>query len=98
MTPRRLIVLLDGTWNDADFGPYDTNIVRLRERIAEYSDALNTAAPYAQRAPANPSQMVEKTVTDDRANIVFYERGVGTDTLSNRIFGGMIGVGLDANI
>ena len=31
---KRIILLLDGTWNDADVGPFDTNIVRLREIIA----------------------------------------------------------------
>ena len=34
MSKKRLILLLDGTWNDADFGTHDTNIVRLRELIA----------------------------------------------------------------
>jgi hypothetical protein len=29
--PKRIVLLLDGTWNDIDVGPYDTNIVRMRE-------------------------------------------------------------------
>ena len=32
---KRLIFLLDGTWNDAEFGDKDTNIVRLREILAK---------------------------------------------------------------
>jgi uncharacterized protein (DUF2235 family) len=33
--PKTIILLLDGTWNDADSGDADTNIVRLRELIAK---------------------------------------------------------------
>ena len=32
---KRIILLLDGTWNDRDFGNSDTNIVRLQRIIAE---------------------------------------------------------------
>lgn len=98
MTTRRIIMLLDGTWNDADFGPSDTNIVRLRQIIADSSGASVISAPAENRAPKDPGEMVTKPVSDDRANIVFYERGVGTGTLANRLFGGAIGGGLDTNI
>ena len=39
---KRIILLLDGTWNDADVGPIDTNIVRLREIIARSLDREST--------------------------------------------------------
>ena len=33
---KQIVLLLDGTWNDADFGERDTNIVRIRNLIARY--------------------------------------------------------------
>jgi uncharacterized protein (DUF2235 family) len=35
MGGKRIILLLDGTWNDSEYGQSDTNIVRLRELIAK---------------------------------------------------------------
>lgn len=35
MAAKRIILLLDGTWNDADLGASDTNIVRMREITAQ---------------------------------------------------------------
>ena len=34
--PKRIILLLDGTWNDIDVGLTDTNIVRMRELISRH--------------------------------------------------------------
>jgi hypothetical protein len=31
---RRIVLLLDGTWQDAAFSPRDTNIVRIREIVS----------------------------------------------------------------
>lgn len=45
MSKKRLILLLDGTWNDADSGTHDTNIVRLRELIAA---SLDTDQPFSK--------------------------------------------------
>jgi len=42
---RRIILLLDGTWNEDEIGENDTNIVRLRELIANSLDPLETASP-----------------------------------------------------
>jgi hypothetical protein len=95
---RRIILLLDGTWNDSDFGPFDTNIVRLRGLIANSSDAGDTKAPYETVTISDPANMVTKPESNSRSNIVFYERGVGTGTLIDRLFGGTIGLGLDDNI
>jgi uncharacterized protein (DUF2235 family) len=33
---KRIILLLDGTWNDIDSGPTDTNIVRMRSLISQH--------------------------------------------------------------
>jgi hypothetical protein len=51
---KRIILLLDGTWNDSDFGAQDTNIVRIREIIARTLWAENDAvsASVASRLPA----------------------------------------------
>jgi uncharacterized protein (DUF2235 family) len=95
---RRIILLLDGTWNDSDFGPFDTNIVRLRGLIASDSDAADIKPPYEKVAASAPANMVTKPVSNARPNIVFYERGVGTGTLIDRLFGGAIGTGLEDNI
>ena len=35
---KRIILLLDGTWNDSDFGKFDTNIVRIADIIARSLD------------------------------------------------------------
>ena len=35
---KRIILLLDGTWNDSDFGNVDTNIVRMADIIARSLD------------------------------------------------------------
>lgn len=87
---KRIILLLDGTWNDADFGDADTNIVRLREAIAQY-----IGMPRAVAAPTGGSQAA---TFQDRQNIVFYERGVGTGPLLDRWTGGAFGIGLATNV
>src|SRR5262249_49690323 len=90
---------LDGTWNDADIGPADTNIVRLRDIIARTlgssTDTIERVAP-AEATHAN-QKMVRGFAPDGRENIVFYERGVGTSAF-DRIRGGIFGEGLGANV
>jgi hypothetical protein len=81
MPTRRIVLLLDGTWNDADFETNDTNIVRLRDIIARSLD-LSAAKPKH----------------DGIEYVVYYQRGVGTDTALNRLLGGVAGDGLDVNI
>jgi hypothetical protein len=99
---KRIILLLDGTWNDAEFNLEDTNIVRLREII---SGSLMDATP-ANPGPAidkgpqlKPGQRIASGRISDGAieNIVFYERGVGTD-FGERVRGGTFGEGLDRNV
>jgi len=91
---KRLILLLDGTWNDSDFGPSDTNIVRLREIIArtlaKQARAKGSAANNGDLVhPFNDSSNVD--------NLVFYERGVGTEWY-DRYTGGIFGSGLNGKI
>ena len=99
---KRIILLLDGTWNDADVGPFDTNIVRLREIIARSLDAKTPSLP----SQSNNSQIGSpttklvsgRTFQGQTEHIVFYERGVGTGPLLDRIKGGSFGEGLSGNI
>lgn len=91
---KRLIVLLDGTWNDSAFSETDTNIVRLRELIAE-SIGMHPGVV----APENTSPEGEAQSTfQDPDNVVFYERGVGTGAYADRFLGGAFGHGLSNNI
>jgi uncharacterized protein (DUF2235 family) len=50
---KRIILLLDGTWNDADVGPFDTNIVRLREIIALSLDSSSSVTRSDSPAAGN---------------------------------------------
>jgi hypothetical protein len=101
---KRIILLLDGTWNDSDFGAQDTNIVRIREIIArtlwaENDDTPEPVAPAASVVTADASTgPVTPKAYAQMSNIVFYERGVGTGAFLNRFFGGALGKGLSRNI
>jgi hypothetical protein len=96
---KRIILLLDGTWNDSDFGAQDTNIVRIRDTIARTLWAENDT-PIA--TPTSPTEQPTEPVTSktyaNLNNIVFYERGVGTGAFLNRFVGGALGKGLSQNI
>lgn len=95
---KRIILLLDGTWNDADFGLRDTNIVRLREIISS-SLIQSNPSPLRKSPQLRPGQRIASGRTSDDAleNIVMYERGVGTD--AGELFaGGSFGEGLDRNV
>lgn len=91
MNEKRIILLLDGTWNDQDVGPYDTNIVRIQSLIAQ---SLSTASPSSGDASQKPVQGYR---SDGRENIVYYERGVGTSAF-DRFRGGAFGEGLAEKI
>jgi hypothetical protein len=90
---RRIILLFDGTWNDAQFRDNDTNIVRLREIINTELQREREELAKAQEAGAPPpaSPAFAKT-------LVYYRRGVGTDGRLDRILGGMLGFGLADNV
>lgn len=98
MKGRRIILLLDGTWNDADLGPTDTNISRLRDIMAETTGAGLAGSPLRPEVVSDPDSMVTGTSTNNVDNIVFYSRGVGTASWANQVFGGVFGAGLETNI
>jgi uncharacterized protein (DUF2235 family) len=100
VTAKCIILLLDGTWNDADLGARDTNIVRLREIIARSLDAKSTLTPPSiNPLTTNSNQkLVTGRTFQDIEHYVFYERGVGTGPLLDRIKGGSFGDGLAGNI
>ena len=97
---RRIILLLDGTWNDADVGPFDTNIVRLREIIARSLDSSSSVTQSESPAAENSTAKLVsgRTYQGQTEHLVFYERGVGTGPLLDRIKGGSFGDGLSGNI
>jgi hypothetical protein len=90
--PKQLILLLDGTWDDADIGPCDSNIVRLREII---NRSLGE-----KPVKTEPGKFAGSRVYDhsDIQRLVFYARGVGTGALRDRILGGAFGEGLEQNV
>jgi hypothetical protein len=97
---KRIILLLDGTWNDADVGLFDTNIVRLREIIARALDSSSKIAQHETPALGDsPAKLVSgRTFQGQTEHLVFYERGVGTGPFLDRIKGGSFGEGLSGNI
>jgi hypothetical protein len=97
---KRIILLLDGTWNDADDGVADTNIVRLRELIAKCLEASKSEKPDEVAASKSPEQtaIVRGQDKSSKDYLVFYERGVGTGGLLDPYFGGAFGVGLERNV
>jgi len=101
MKPKRIILLLDGTWNDADVGSQDTNIVRLGWIIAK---SLEPSSRFVDRSkPATAMARGETIVAGGTypgspfEHIVLYERGVGTGPFET-VRGGAFGGGLDGNI
>jgi uncharacterized protein (DUF2235 family) len=96
LTPaKRIILLLDGTWNDEDFGRTDTNVVRLQRIIA---DTLRERKDKREVAPQDPSKLTSSIDDKDGTNnIVFYERGIGT-SWRDRLKGGIFGAGMPQKI
>lgn len=89
---KRLVLLLDGTWN-TDFGDRPTtNIVRLREILA---GSLREVPPPPRDGGENPVN----GLTDERGieHIVHYDSGVGTGW-SDWLSGAVFGRGLTTNI
>jgi len=97
---RRLILLLDGTWNDAEASDEDTNIVRLRDILAQTLSATF-------HTPTTVEEVVEKDehageldvrTVGDFDYMFFYERGVGTGPGFDLLTGGALGWGLGQNV
>jgi len=92
---KRIILLLDGTWNDRDFGDSDTNIVRLQRLIAE---TLRDRKDSGEVQPQDPTKLTSSIDDiDGTNNIVFYERGIGT-SWQDRLKGGIFGSGMPQKI
>lgn len=100
--PQRIILLLDGTWNDAEFDTRDTNIVRLREIISKSLAKRRT--PLKAGAGTGPEESGKASVGHTRPDadgvnhLVYYLRGVGTGAGLDRLKGGGFGDGLEQNV
>ncbi|WGD53873.1 DUF2235 domain-containing protein [Bradyrhizobium sp. CB1650] len=95
---RRIILLLDGTWNDAELDSTDTNISRLKGLIAKTVTAGAVRSPLQRGVVSDPASMVTTSRSEGADNLVYYARGVGTGALANRAVGGALGSGLEDNI
>jgi uncharacterized protein (DUF2235 family) len=93
---KRIILLLDGTWNDPESSRSDTNIVRLRELIASNLQPLSDSR--ADSEPTASPLFYSLDKKSWRKHVVFYERGVGTGGFFDNIRGGGFGAGLARNI
>ncbi len=92
--PKRIVILLDGTWNDIDVGPYDTNIVRMRELISRH---LVKVSGHGRTRHDDSNKKVHGYTKSGKEHIIYYERGVGTGAF-DRFKGGALGYGLPRNV
>jgi hypothetical protein len=97
---RRLILLLDGTWNDAASDEEDTNIVRLRDILAQSLSASFHTPTSLDEVISKDDQNAELGIrmVGDFDYMFFYERGVGTGPGLDRLTGGALGWGLGQNV
>lgn len=101
---RRLMLFLDGTWNQDDDKNPASNIVYLRERlswgIAER--VRNPEKDDEDEFRALPERFQRKglsgVIFEGFEYIVHYNRGVGTGAFFDPIRGGVTGAGLEENI
>lgn len=98
MASKQLILLLDGTWNDAEEGPCDTNIVRLRELINLSLSGRALASAGKTFASSRAYDAGSGPASRERQRLVFYERGVGTGFWKDQFLGGVFGSGLGDNV
>ncbi|KAL2441376.1 hypothetical protein ABEF95_014396 [Exophiala dermatitidis] len=76
-TPKRLIVLCDGTWQNSVSGEaysYPTNVTRFSRALSQFGERDGQKVP----------------------QILYYQPGVGTGALADKIAGGIYGAGLSA--
>lgn len=90
---KRIILLLDGTWNDIDAGPADTNIVRMRGLISRHLVRVSSRSHSGEGG----DKKVHGYTKSGKEHIIYYERGVGTGPF-DRFRGGAFGEGLTQNI
>ena len=109
---RRLVLFLDGTWNEDNDRIPATNIVYLRERLFRGLNArLHRIIEDKQHGRPNPDadeydklpdrfrkKGVSGLVFDGYEYIVYYDKGVGTGILWDRVKAGITGAGLNDNI
>jgi uncharacterized protein (DUF2235 family) len=101
---RRLILFLDGTWNDDEEDLPATNVVYLRELLfwglqrrlerklqADQDD-------FAKLGDSLRSKAASGLIFDGFEYVVYYGRGVGTGPWLDRVTGGAFGLGLDDDI
>lgn len=86
---KRIVLFLDGTWNDDRGQCPSTNIVRMRELLAR---SLRCDPP-----TADPSKPAHGMTDQGIEHIVHYDAGVGTGA-RDRLEGGAFGRGLTRNI
>ena len=79
---KRLILLLDGTWNSDD-AANPTNIMRLRKLV---------------EAGTRGESLPEGRQNDGIEQRIYYDNGVGTAGGIDRFLGGVLGVGLSENV
>ena len=101
---RRLLVFLDGTWNEDIESQPASNIVYLRERLfwgmqtrlrekkKEDQEEFNSLPDEVKK------RSIRSMIFDGFEYVVYYHRGVGTGPFLDRITGGMFGSGLEENI
>jgi uncharacterized protein (DUF2235 family) len=97
LVKKRIVLLLDGTWNDADVGFSDTNIVRLRENLASSLDSSPTAPHLTTGSVPNQASIIARN-HNGIPYLIFYERGVGTGGFFDNIKGGAFGAGVGRHV
>lgn len=100
---RRLILFLDGTWNEDTEDHAATNIVYLRERLfwgLQERLRANCHADHKEfeKLKDFKTRGISGLVFDGFEYLVYYDRGVGTGPLLDPIKGGVFGDGLDEKI
>jgi uncharacterized protein (DUF2235 family) len=85
---KKLVVCCDGTWMNANMG------------VKDASDADNPMDPVLQ-PPTNVTRICRSVARKDeqgRAQIAYYQSGIGTDNIYDNIIGGATGMGLAEHI
>lgn len=97
---RRIILLLDGTWNEDAAHDQDTNVVRLRDAVSRGITSEHHVPRSIETVNKYDSHLVEIGACPHQGcdYFIFYERGVGTGPGLNRLSGGALGYGVHQNI
>lgn len=92
---RRIVLFLDGTWNDDSGKSLPTNIVRMHEALKIGVDEKHQSAKNSDASASG--SLVAKAGHRDVEYVVHYDTGVGTG-FADGFKGGALGIGLDDNI